>query len=126
MPENVNIQLLDDCYNCFNDGITKIDYILVYEDKRATTVDELMVSIAPTVNSEESDRIAIALQKQKDRHRLFKRRFLGNLSKIGLLMETVCLKKDLSKRNELIFCSRMFVRVIEVLFILLKFIFHGH
>jgi hypothetical protein len=45
------------------------------------------------VNSEESDRLALALQKQKDRHRLFKRRFLGNLSKIGLLMETVCLNK---------------------------------
>ena len=24
MPENVNVQLKDDSYNCFNDGITKI------------------------------------------------------------------------------------------------------
>ena len=52
-----------------------------------------MLTIPPTVNTEESDRVAIALQKQKDRHRLFKRRFLGNLSKIGLLMETVYVKR---------------------------------
>lgn len=24
MSENVNVELIDDCYNCFNDGITKI------------------------------------------------------------------------------------------------------
>ena len=66
------------------------DYILVYEDKRATTVDQLMVSMPPAVNNDESEKLAIALQKQKDRHRLFKRRFLANLSKLGLLMETVC------------------------------------
>ncbi len=24
MSENVHIQLIDECYNCFNDGITKI------------------------------------------------------------------------------------------------------
>ncbi|CAF1280566.1 unnamed protein product [Adineta steineri] len=88
MPEHAYVQLVDDCYNCFNDGITKIDFILVYEDKRATTVDQLMISIPPTETTEEQDRIAIALKKQKDRHRLFKKRFLGNLSKIGLLMET--------------------------------------
>jgi hypothetical protein len=109
MPENVHVQLIDDCYNCFNDGVTKIgkhiilclfrkklyilDFILVYEDRRATTIDELMISLPPSVNNEENDRLALALQKQKDRHRLFKRRFLGNLSKLGLLMETVCLNE---------------------------------
>ncbi len=68
-----------------------LDYILVYEDKRATTVDELMVSIAPpTANNDENEKLALALQKQKDRHRVFKRRFLMNLLKKGLLMETVC------------------------------------
>jgi hypothetical protein len=24
MSENIQIQLIDECYNCFNDGITKI------------------------------------------------------------------------------------------------------
>lgn len=53
-----------------------------------------MVSLqAPVGNNDENDKIAIALQKQKDRHRLFKRRFLANLAKLGLLMETVCLIK---------------------------------
>ena len=65
-----------------------LDYVLVYEDKRATTVDELIVSVPqPTVANNE--KLALALQKQKDRHRIFKRRFIENLSKIGLLMETV-------------------------------------
>ncbi|CAF4354157.1 unnamed protein product, partial [Adineta steineri] len=73
MPEHAYVQLVDDCYNCFNDGITKIDFILVYEDKRATTVDQLMISLPPTETTEEQDRIAIALKKQKDRHRLFKK-----------------------------------------------------
>ena len=67
-----------------------VDYILVYEDKRATTVDQLIVSLPPPGNNDENEKLALALQKQKDRYRLFKRRFLGNLSKIGLLMETVC------------------------------------
>jgi hypothetical protein len=49
-----------------------------------------MVSLPPVVNNDENEKLALALQKQKDRHRVFKRRFLGNLSKIGLLMETVC------------------------------------
>ena len=106
MAENVYVKLVDDCYNCFNDGMTKIgtgghvtesgvrqlivlDFILVYEDKRATTIDELMISLPPMANNEENDRIALALQKQKDRHKLFKKRFLGNLSRMGLLMETV-------------------------------------
>lgn len=66
------------------------DYILVYEDRRATAVDELMVSIQPpTTTNEENERTNLALQKQKDRHRLYKRRFLSNLSRIGLIMETV-------------------------------------
>ena len=65
------------------------DYILVYEDRRATAVDQLMVSIQPATNNDESERMALALQKQKDRHRLYKRRFLSNLSRIGLVMETV-------------------------------------
>lgn len=90
MLENVHVELIDECYNCFNDGITKIDFILVYEDKRATTVDELMLSIPPSTINEENEKLAIALQKQKDRHKLFKKRFLANLVKIGLLMETVC------------------------------------
>ncbi|CAF1002327.1 unnamed protein product [Adineta ricciae] len=96
MQENVNVNLIDECYNCFNDGVTKIDFILVYEDRRATTVDELMLSLPPTVASEESDRIALAIQKQKDRHKLFKKRFLGNLSKMGLLMETDVRESDRS------------------------------
>jgi len=49
-----------------------------------------MVSVPPVVNNDENEKLALALQKQKDRHRVFKRRFLSNLSKIGLLMETVC------------------------------------
>ena len=65
------------------------DYVIVHEDKRATTVDQLMMTPPPAVNNEESERLALALQKQKDRHRLYKRRFLANLSRIGLLMETV-------------------------------------
>lgn len=24
MSENVQVQLIDECYNCFNDGVTKI------------------------------------------------------------------------------------------------------
>lgn len=108
MSENVQVQLIDECYNCFNDGVTKIgeeivfsrelidvewkaflDYILVYEDKRATTIDELAMNIAPPVNNEENDKITLELQKQKNRHRMFKRRFLVNLAKVGLVMETV-------------------------------------
>jgi hypothetical protein len=50
-----------------------------------------MVPLSTVANNDENERLAIALQKQKDRHRLFKRRFLSNLSKLGLLMETVCL-----------------------------------
>ena len=110
MSEIVNVQLKDDSYNCFNDGITKIgqrfsksarergrlsctfsplDFMLVYEDKHATTVDQLMISLPPAANNDENERIALALQKQKDRHRLYKRRYLTNLSRLGLLMETV-------------------------------------
>jgi hypothetical protein len=49
-----------------------------------------MLSISPpTGNSDENEKLALALQKQKDRHRIFKKRFIRNLSKIGLLMETV-------------------------------------
>ena len=66
-----------------------LDYILVYEDKRATTIDELAMNIAPPVNNEENDKITLELQKQKTRHRMFKRRFLVNLAKVGLVMETV-------------------------------------
>ncbi|CAF0838974.1 unnamed protein product [Rotaria sp. Silwood1] len=96
MSETVHIQLLDDCYNCFNDGKTKIDYILVYEDKRTTTTDELVISLSTTMNNDENEKLALALQKQKDRRRLFKRRFLSNLSKIGLLMETEVRESDRS------------------------------
>ncbi|CAF3569598.1 unnamed protein product, partial [Rotaria sp. Silwood2] len=78
MFETAHVQLLDDCYNCFNDGETKIDYILVYEDKRTTTVDELMISFSATVNNDENEKLALALEKQKNRRRLFKRRFLNN------------------------------------------------
>ncbi|CAF2635710.1 unnamed protein product [Rotaria sp. Silwood2] len=96
MFETAHVQLLDDCYNCFNDGETKIDYILVYEDKRTTTVDELMISFSATVNNDENEKLALALEKQKNRRRLFKRRFLNNLSKIGLLMETDVRESDRS------------------------------
>ncbi|CAF4012929.1 unnamed protein product [Rotaria sordida] len=96
MSEPVQVQLLDNCYNCFNDGKTKIDYILVYEDKRTTTIDELMISLPSTVNNDENEKLAIELQKQKDKRRLFKRRFLSNLSKIGLLMETDVRESDRS------------------------------
>jgi hypothetical protein len=66
-----------------------LDYVLVYEDKRATSVDQLLIPMPTTVNNDENERIALALQKEKDRHRLYKRRYLSNLSRLGLLMETV-------------------------------------
>jgi hypothetical protein len=56
-----------------------------------------MVPLSTVANNDENERLAIALQKQKDRHRLFKRRFLSNLSKLGLLMETVCLNDIIEK-----------------------------
>ncbi len=80
-----------------------LDYILVHEDKRAATVDQLMISLPPVVNNDENEKLAIELQKQKDRHRLFKRRFLSNLSKIGLLMETVCSRFCFTKKYLLFF-----------------------
>jgi hypothetical protein len=43
----------------------------------------------PAANNDENERLALELQKQKDQYRIFQKRFLGNLSKIGLLMETV-------------------------------------
>lgn len=55
-----------------------------------TIVDELVIGVSPTGNNDEIDQLALKLQKQKDRRRLFQRRFLSNLSRIGLLMETVC------------------------------------
>ncbi len=66
-----------------------------------------MVPLPSIVNNDENERIAIALQKQKDRHRLFKRRFISNLSKLGLLMETVCLNDIIGKINSFSFkgCS---------------------
>ncbi|CAF2057104.1 unnamed protein product [Rotaria magnacalcarata] len=88
MSETVHVLLQDDCFNCFNDGKSKIDYILVYEDKHTGTIDELILPVPSGVNSEENDRAALALQKEKDKRQLFKRRFLSNLSKIGLLMES--------------------------------------
>ncbi|CAF3489064.1 unnamed protein product [Rotaria socialis] len=88
MSESVHLLLQDDSFNCFNDGKSKIDYILVYEDKDTATIDELILPMPPGVNSEENDRLTLALQKEKDKRQLFKRRFLSNLSKIGLLMET--------------------------------------
>lgn len=36
MSENVNVELIDECYNCFNDGITKIgkgNYFLILQKK---------------------------------------------------------------------------------------------
>jgi hypothetical protein len=66
-----------------------------------------MISLPPASINDESEKLAIALRKQKDRHRLFKKRFLANLSKIGLLMETVCV--FFSIENKLLFfkgCSR--------------------
>ena len=65
-----------------------------------------MLSLPPTVASEESDRIALAIQKQKDRYKLFKKRFLGNLSKIGLLMETVCFVFDGEKQLKFLSCIK--------------------
>ncbi len=32
MSENVHIQLIDECYNCFNDGITKIGEESFFDD----------------------------------------------------------------------------------------------
>ena len=63
--------------------------MLVYEDKIAATVDELVISMPIGGNTDENEKAAMALQKQKDRHRLYKRRFLANLSRLGLIMETV-------------------------------------
>lgn len=70
-----------------------LDFIIVYEDKRATTVDELLIAVPTNAVNEESERMAMALQKQKDRNRLFKKRFLRNLAKLGLVMETVRLRE---------------------------------
>lgn len=141
MPENVNVQLKDDSYNCFNDGITKIglgnrslrsfsptsiplDYILVYEDKRATTVDQLLISLTPVVNNDENEKLALALQKEKDRHRLYKRRYLSNLSRLGLMMETVIdLQSSLS--TDACFSRRMSERVTGVWSVSSKFTFPG-
>lgn len=73
------------------------------------TIDELALTIAPPVNNDENEKIALELKKQKDRHRIFKRRFLANLRRIGLLMETVRFKTILIERK-IIFtflgCSR--------------------
>jgi hypothetical protein len=55
-----------------------------------------MISSQPAVTNEENEKLALALQKQKDRHRLFQRRFLSNLSKKGLLMETDVRESDRS------------------------------
>lgn len=76
-----------------------LDYVLVFEDKRAMTIDELAVTIAPPVNNDENEKIALELKKQKDRHRVFKRRFLTNLTRMGLLMETVRFEGLLIKRK---------------------------
>ena len=148
MPENILVQLVDDCYNCFNDRATKIgmgnerervarenqksilNYVIVHEDKRATTIDQLMMTPPPAVNNEESERLALAIQKQKDRHRLFKRRFLANLARIGLLMETVCgYRSSCASRSHTssitLSLTRMFERVKEDSSISSNFTFPG-
>ena len=87
-----------------------------------------MISLTTAVNNDESDKLTLELKKQKDKHHLFKSRFLSNLSKIGLEMETVRLNKTifiLEKTKKNYFSHRMSVKVIEVLSILLKFIYHG-
>ena len=76
-----------------------LDYVLVFEDKRAMTIDELAVTVAPPVNNDENEKIALELKKQKDRHRVFKRRFLANLTRMGLVMETVRFEGFLIKRK---------------------------
>ena len=63
-----------------------------------------MISLTPVVNNDENEKLALALQKEKDRHRLYKRRYLSNLSRLGLTMETVI---DIqSSFNGLVFLSQ--------------------
>lgn len=48
-----------------------------------------MTTLPTVTNSEENERLALEIQKEKDRRRYFQMKFLTNLSRLGLKLETV-------------------------------------